>query len=268
MNGIYVGANKATKIYAGDKEVTKIYKGTELVYESTPLVLPVKGDTIDINCGEIYGVMPFRVLSMDGTKALVSIVTSENRYNGRYDGSNAGNIVYPDSTIDRGMVQCLQLYFSEQFQNACEFFQSTMYVMSTSTTSGSTKYTWLKQNGTATYITRSIASRGSVDFSRKIRIISIEDIINFLNATEGSSTSTTTLTYNNISNMLFGTNTMTNATYWIMNAGIGSIYYLTADTGALTAASSQSSLYSSRRVVPVFNINLRKIPFTIETQGE
>ncbi len=268
MNGIYIGANKATKIYAGDKEVTKIYKGTELVYESTPLVLPVKGDTIDINCGEIYGVKPFRVIGMNGTKALVSIVTPDNSYNGKYDGSGQASQVYPGSTIDTGMVDCLRLYFSEQFQNACEFFESTMYQVTATTSWAQTKYTWVKQNGTTTHLAFGEPSRGSENFLRKIRIISIEDIITFLNGIPGATTDTSTLTFNNITNMLFGTNEQVSVTYWFMNASTRNVYYFNRSDGSLSTASNSSSISTSRRVIPVFNINLSKIPFTIETQGE
>ena len=259
------GSENVTSLYVGSQKVKKIYAGSELVYESTPLVLPVKGDTITINCGDIYGVMPFRVLSMNGTKALVSIVTSENRFNGKYDSSSEASVVYPRSSIDKGMVNCLQLYFSEQFQNACEFFDSTMYLMSTYSTSASSRYTWVKQDDTATYLAITTdPSRGSENFSRKIRIACFEDIISFLNASKGSSISTSTLNYNNITNMLFGTNSMANATYWLMNTGSKGIYYFNSSTGVITLGTS-TALATSRRVIPVFNINLRKIPFTIVT---
>ena len=261
MNGIYAGTNKATKIYAGDKEVTKIYKGTELVYESTPPAMPVRGDTISIYTGTVYETKQFRVISITNTIAKISIVDNDKRFNARLDDTSR-NAYYEGSSADKGMVNLLRLYFSSSFQNACVEQTFTQKNYGSYSSSASTRYKWERKDGTMQYLSN-VLSNFSHDITRKIRIIGIDDIIEFFGATPNMG-SDNPLTYNNITNMLFGTITPS-ATYgfWMLNASsLTKGVSFSPSTGQLSETPNISNNYG---VVPVFYIDLTKIPFTIIT---
>lgn len=250
--GIYVGSDKVSKLYWGTNEVKKIYKGSELVYESTPPA--TKGDIIRANLDGTY----HNYLVAEITTTYTRLIDLKYKV-GQWDsGTNNG---YIESPVDLMLTE-----YYETFNDTAKNALKTMLISQSSYThsSSGTKCTYLKKDNTVGYM----KSGGTVSrqFRRKVFLLEFYAIRAYLNATTSMTSADTTLTYNAITNMLFGDNIPTSPSYvWLMDAYNTTPMKYIEEFNTSTGAFSYIAGNNDGIIFPQMCVDLSKIPYTIVT---
>ena len=242
-----VGSDNVTSLYVGTQKVKKIYAGSELVYESTP-PLPTKGDIIQIvDNGNTHR---FRVLKVQGNVFKLLAMTSFNVS----INSSSDDAYYFGGVCDTQLNTTYYNTFSSAFKNAIVPQVVNQTIVAYSNTAQTGDYCYKLNNGSPQYF-RSIGTFSSD--TRNIYLISLEDLIEYYEATTSMNIDNTTLTNTNFSS-------------------IGSVarfsFINKTDTATETIISIgplQGELFGSqtntpRNSIPILNLDVTNIPYTIE----
>ena len=224
------------------------------------IVIPAKGDLITIESKQ------YRVLKTNGSVAeVLAMYTASSSQ--KFDASSPYTNVYADNSLDVYLSQTFYNSLSTSIQNAIVAKTFTQDEWSwTSGTSGGT--------GTAIYqcsysssqyrVGLTNASYGT-SISRKCYVLSVQDVIDYLEVTTSMDMASTTLTSANVWLMFWNQTTSpgNSTTYypWLrsaISASSGIVFYVNGRSGYL----GDDVVVSARAVRPAFQIDLSKIEWT------
>ena len=222
------------------------------------IVMPAKGDLITIESKQ------YRVLKTNGSVAEVLAMynagTSQKfDTNSSYDNTYAGKNIdtYCNNTFYSGLSAAMKTAIVDK-----TFTQDSWSL--TFDTSGGTG-TAIYQGTTYTssqYHVGLVNAAYDTSISRKCYVLSVQDIIDYLEVTTAMDAASTTLTSANIWKMFWNQTTSPNSvSLWLRSAksdNSRTAFYITQDIGRLSAI-SVSSPYA---VHPAFQIDLSKIEWT------
>ena len=242
-----VGSDNVTSLYVGTQKVKKIYIGSELVYESTP-PLPSKGDIIQIvDNGNTHR---FRILKIQGNVFKLLAMTSFNVS----INTSSDDVYYFGGVCDTQLNTTYYNTFSSTFKNAIVPQLVNQTIVAYSNTAQTGDYCYKLSDGSAQYF-KAIGTFASD--TRNIYLLSLEDLIEYYEATTSMTVDNTTLTNANFSTIgsvarFSFINKADTPTETYM--AIGPLY------GGLIA--SQTNI--ARNAIPILNLDTTNIPYTIE----
>ena len=162
-----------------------------------------------------------------------------------------------DGSTQNALITSWYNSLSDEAKNAIvpkTFRQASWY----NSTTGSPKYIGLNASDTAYNISLGNASFGS-EITKAAYALSIQDIIDYLEVTPSMTSSNTTLTKNNLFDMVYGQNE-TQADFWLMDASASNTRAFHVSTTNGNIATAQLTATKNRR--PAFQIDLTKIEWT------
>ena len=236
------------------------------VTKAAPVVMPVKGDIITLDSKQ------YRVLKTEGTVAevLATYAATVQPFGTTKTYANSDVDTYCNTTFYNTL--------SADMQNAIvtkTFIQDKWYAggvvggdLDEGSGSGDPKYngTYDWYDGDDWYTESYIVSLSNAQYGeailRKIYLLSVQDIIDYLNVTSNMTASNTTLTGNNLYN-LFG---MTSEDILLSSAPANS-YYENGQIVAGIASGGQcfidrTGVANNRTIYPAFQIDLSKISWS------
>ena len=240
-----VALDKVTFKRAGQEAVTVFEKAT----------MPVKGDIITLDSKQ------YRVLKTEGTVAEVLCMYDANRsiafdsassnYNDTYAGKNIDT--YCNNTFYSGLSAAMKSAIVDKT------FTQDSWTWATSAPTAS-HYTG-KYGSSAYYLTLVNAAYGS-SITRHCYCLSVQDVLDYLEATTSMGTSDTTLTDTNIWKMFWNVTTSQNGKYiWLRSAYSSnslSAFGVRGDIGFLV----NFIVFNAYAVRPAFQIDLSKIAWS------
>lgn len=220
------------------------------------VAMPVKGDLITIASKQ------YRVLKMNGSVA--EVLAMYDASSSQVFGSSTKN--YADSPLDTYCNQTFYGTLSASMQNAIvskNFQQDSWYQNSDSSGClGNPIYQGTYQ--TYNYCLGLGSSTFGASISRKCYVLSIQDVIDYLNVTPSMSVTDTTLTSENVWKMFWNQSTNTNISneqIWLCSAyseGSEYVFRITGNGGKVDWGYSIHSI----AVRPAFQIDLSKITWS------
>ena len=240
-----VALDKVTFKRAGQEAVT--------VFEKAK-AMPVKGDIITLDSKQ------YRVLKVNGTVAEVlcmydaksSIKFDTNSdYNNTYDGKNIDT--YCNNTFYSGLSAAMKSAIVDK-----TFTQDSW----TWDTSVPTQPHYTGKNSSSTYYLTLANAAFGTSITRHCYCLSVQDVLDYLEATTSMGTSDTTLTYTNIWTMFWNVTTSPDSKYiWLCSAnssGSGRASTVSGNFGEL-GINYVDRLYVAR---PAFQIDLSKVEWS------
>ena len=216
-----------------------------------PGKMPVKGDLISIDKKQ------YRVLKIDNTIAEVVAM-----YNSTESQTFGTNNIYPGSGLDDYCNDTFLRTLPEAMQNAivAKTFKQDRWItgnMSSALAKYQGKY------GTENYIMSLLSDSYSDSISRNCYVLSIQDIIDYLEVTTAMTSADTTLTDENMWKMFWNQTDRpgSGATYvlWLASATNAEAYGYTL--GAYSGSFSTPETSKKYSIRPAFQIDLSKIDF-------
>ena len=225
------------------------------VEKAAPVVMPVKGDIITLNSKQ------YRVLKTEGTVAEV-LAMYDASTSVKFDSASSGyNNTYAGKNIDT--------YCNNTFYNELSSAMKSAIVDKTFT-----QDSWNRDSSVPTpshytgkygsspyYLTLVNATYGS-SITRHCYCLSVQDVLDYLEATTSMGTSDTTLTDTNIWEMFWNVTTSQSGKYiWLRSANSsysGRAFYVAGSYGEL-GSNSVERIYAAR---PAFQIDLSKIAWS------
>lgn len=239
------------------------YRGSRPIIVSNqwapPVKMPVKGDLIMLD-GKQY-----RVLKINDTVAEVLAMYSVTSM--KFDASGNSK-VYANNSLD---IYCNETFYnslSTTIQNAIvvKTFQqdSWYYSPKIGNMSGNPKYIGHSLDGSNDYGVSLGSATFGTNILRKCYVISVQDIIDYLEVTPSMTTADTTLTDENIRKMFWNQTTWSEDDEyeypWLCSADVefNTVFYIDCiNTGLLSG-----TVANPRDVRPAFQIDLNKIEWT------
>lgn len=225
------------------------------VEKAAPVVMPVKGDIITLDSKQ------YRVLKLNGTVAEVMCMYNANSSIKFDSASSHQNNTYAGKNIDT--------YCNNTFYNELSSAMKSAIVDKTFT-----QDSWNRDSSVPTpshytgkygsspyYLTLVNAAYGS-SITRHCYCLSVQDVLDYLEATTSMGTSDTTLTDTNIWEMFWNVTTLQRGKYiWLRSANSsysGRAFYVNGDYGEL-GSNDVARFYAAR---PAFQIDLSKIAWS------
>ena len=260
MSIIVNGVELTEVIYAGvNLDIVKVKKGAAeavTVFEKGPaVVMPNKGDIITLDSKQ------YRVLKTEGTVAEVLCMYDANS-SIQFDSASSGyNNTYAGKNIDTYCNNTFYSGLSAAMKSAIVDKTFTQDSWNRSDSVPTTSHYTGKYDSSTYYLTLVNAAYGS-SITRHCYCLSVQDVLDYLEATTSMGTSDTTLTNKNIQKMFWNVTTSQSGKFiWLRSAySSDSIYSFSAYGGS----GSLSYIYvSTKRVArPAFQIDLSKIAWS------
>ena len=271
-----------TVVAKGNPELYIDSDPSNAVSYTVPTPLPQKGDIITARWGN-SGTHDWRVLKMEGSGATVADITSA--VNRQYNVSiNAGSatVTYTDGTSAMSFLGTSNTDAYKSLNTANPSYYSMMItamreaVQSSSLTvhlyylgnqsSGSPSYYYDKSNTDPLTLYR-FAPKENCSYtysSINIRIISLEDIIDFFNLPSNGN-----LIEQNFGRVFLNTDVGNGYDYWLMNSLASSTNYCcTIDSGGtLTSLDGKNKYTNTGYAIPVFKVDISNLEYT-STENE
>lgn len=258
MNPEFFAVSKEYGIPA-DGSVATINNGDTLIYKDGEwalafLPMPVKGDLIMLE-GKQY-----RVLKIDDTVAEV-LAMYDASTSVAFDASGNSK-VYANNSLDTYCNETFYNSLSMTMKNTivAKTFQqdSWYYAPRVGDTSGNPKYIGHSLNGSVDYEVSLGPATFGTNISRKCYVLSIQDIIDYLEVIPSMTTTDTTLTDENVWKMFWNQATRPGSVYpWLRSADsdFKTAFYIDGMSGEPISG----SINNSRNVRPAFQIDLSKV---------
>lgn len=239
------------------------YRGSRPIIVSNqwapPVKMPVKGDLIMIE-GKQY-----RVLKIDDN--IAEVLAMYNATSIKFDASGNSK-VYANNSLDTYCNETFYNSLSMAMKNAIvakTFRQdSWYYAPRVGDTSGNPKYIGHSLNGSNDYEVSLDSATFGTNILRKCYVLSVQNIIDYLEVTPSMTTTDTTLTDENIRKMFWNQTTWSEedeAEYPCLcsaDADFTTVLYIDSISGGLISG----TVLNSRNVRPAFQIDLNKIEWT------
>lgn len=241
-----VALDKVTFKRAGQEAVTVFEKATPM---------PVKGDIITLDSKQ------YRVLKVNGTVAEVLCMYDANS-SIKFDSASSGyNNTYAGKNIDT--------YCNNIFYSGLSFAMKSAIVDKTFTQDSWTRASSVptqshykgKYNSKTYYLTLDNAAFGT-SITRHCYCISVQDVLDYLEATTSMGTSDTTLTDTNIWKLFWNVTTSQKGKYiWLRSAYSSTSYYVFHVYGEYGNL-DYGNVYGTYAARPAFQIDLSKISWS------
>ena len=216
--------------------------------------MPVKGDIITLDSKE------YRVLKTEGTVAeVLAMYNADSSI--KFDSASSGNNPYAGKNIDTYCNNTFYSGLSSEMKTAIvdKTFTQDSWNRASSVPTPS-HYTGKTGSGTY-YLTLVNAAYGS-SITRHCYCLSVQDVLDYLEATTSMGTSDTTLTDTNIWKMFWNVTTSQSGQYtWLRSADSsysGRAFYVPGSYGELSS-NNVDRIYAVR---PAFQIDLSKISWS------
>lgn len=225
------------------------------VEKAPAVVMPNKGDIITLDSKQ------YRVLKSEGSVAEVLCMYDANS-SIKFDSASSGyKNTYAGKNIDTYCNDTFYSGLSAAMKSAIvdkTFTQDSWKMVSSAPTES--HYTG-KYDSSTYYLTLVNAAYGS-SITRHCYCLSVQDVLDYLEATTSMGTSDTTLTDTNIWKIFWNVTTSQSGKYiWLRSAyfsGSGSAFYAVGGSGSL----SYNSVIVSFAARPAFQIDLSKIAWS------
>lgn len=219
--------------------------------------MPIKGDLITIENKQ------YRVLKINKTVAEV-LAMYDSTTSQKFDTSGNSN-VYANSSLDVYLSQTFYNSLSSTMQNAivAKTFQQDEWSWTSGSSggTGTTIYQGIYSSSGQYRVGLTNASKGA-SISRKCYVLSVQDVIDYLEVTTSMDIANTTLTPSNIWKMFWNQTTSPGSIYpWLRSASADTsncAFYVYGDIGSL----DDFYVVNSGAVHPALQIDLSKIEFT------
>lgn len=219
--------------------------------------MPAKGDLITIESKY------YRVLKVNGTVA--EVLAMYNSTTSQAFDSSGNSDVYADSSLDVYLSQTFYNSLSTTMQNAIvtkTFAQDEWsWTSGSSGGTGTAIYQGVYYDPSSEYRVGLINAKKGTSITRKCYVLSVQDVIDYLEVTTSMDIVSTTLTANNILLMLWNRTDVISEYIWLRSAISDyndRAFYIFGDYGIL----SYSHTVSGRAVRPAFQIDLSKITWS------
>lgn len=219
------------------------------------ITMPVKGDLITIETKQ------YRVLKVNGSVAEV-LAMYDASSSQKFDTNSSPNNTYAGKNIDTYCNSTFYSGLSASMKNAIvdKTFTQDSWNRVTSVPTPS-HYTAKDTYGDLYYLVLANAAYGE-SITRHCYCLSIQDVLDYLDATTSMGTSDTTLTGTNVLQMFWNVTTTQSKKYiWLRSAysgGSNDAFYVSGNYGYL----DYSSITGTSAVRPAFQIDLSKIDWT------
>ena len=225
------------------------------VEKAPAVVMPVKGDIITLDSKQ------YRVLKINETVAEVLCMYNANS-SIKFDSASSGNNTYAGKNIDTYCNNTFYDDLSAVMKSAIvdKTFTQDSWSRATSVPTES-HYTGKDKSNTTYYLALANAAFGT-SITRHCYCLSIQDVLDYLEATTSMGISDTTLTSQNIWKMFWNVTTSQSSKYiWLRSANSsysGRAFYVAGSYGEL-GSNNVDRIYAAR---PAFQIDLSKIAWS------
>lgn len=224
------------------------------VTKAPTVVMPAKGDIITLDLKQ------YRVLKTEGTVAEVLCMYDANS-SIVFDTSSNYNNTYAGKNIDTYCNNTFYNSLSSTMQNAivAKTFQQDEW---SRTSSVPTESHYTSKYGSSTYYLTLVNAAYGSSITRHCYCLSVQDVLDYLEATTSMGTSDTTLTDTNIFQMFWNVTTSQSGKYtWLRSASSSNSKYAFFVNGSYGSLGSNSASGGSAPR-PAFQIDLSKISWS------
>ncbi len=227
----------------------------KVLVDIKPKEMPIKGDLIMLD-GKQYRVLKINntvaeILAMYDASSRIEFDSAASGYNNTYAGKNIDT--YCNNTFYSGLSSAMKTAIVDKTFTQDSWRQFTSFTWDL-------HYIW-KADPLVYYLTLKNASYG-LSITRHCYCLSIQDIIDYLDATTSMGENNTTLTDTNIWKMFWNKPIQSNKYTWLRSASYSSpnaAFYVDGGSGCLTDGSVGLAWIAAR---PAFQIDLSKVDWT------